>query len=139
MLKIILLLTVTLGGAASATEVYRCVQPDGSIAFQQQACSQGGQRIETGEAQAVWAPLRSGEKSLYQHYRKRDQQRLAHKHKARSRVSRQRQRDERVCLAKRQKLDAVSAELRRGYKAGRGEKLRRRRDNYEEYLRRFCR
>jgi hypothetical protein len=135
----VLLSVVLLTGTATAAEVYRCAQPDGVISFQQQACAYQGQRIETGEAQAAWAPLRSGEKTLYQNYRKRDQQRLAHKRHARARVPRQQQADARVCLAKRQKLESVSAELRRGYKAGRGEKLRRRRDNYEEYLRRFCR
>jgi hypothetical protein len=133
-----ILSVVLLAEAAAAAEVYRCSQPDGSISFQQQACPHRGQRIETGEAQSVWAPLRSGEKALYQHYQKRDRQRLAHKRKVRKQAARQSVADERACLAKRQKLESVSAELRRGYKAGRGESLRRRRDNYEEYLRRFC-
>ena len=133
-----ILFVVLLTEAAASAEVYRCTQPDGSLSFQQQACSHMGQRIETGEAQPVWAPLRSGEKALYQSYRKRDRQRLAQKRKLRAQPARQPAADERICLAKRQKLESVSAELRRGYKAGRGEKLRRRRDNYEEYLRRFC-
>ncbi|BAO43187.1 DUF4124 domain-containing protein [Thiolapillus brandeum] len=135
----LILSVILMTGAAAAAEVYRCAQPDGGISFQQQACPYQGQRIETGEAQSAWAPLRSGEKTLYQDYRKRDRQRLAHRHNVRVRDSRQQQADARVCLTKRQQLESVSAELRRGYKAGRGEKLRRRRDNYEEYLRRFCR
>ncbi|WP_456373642.1 DUF4124 domain-containing protein [Thiolapillus sp.] len=127
-----------LTGAATAAEVYRCTQPDGGVSFQQQACSHEGRRIETGQAQSAWAPLRSAEKALYQRYRKRDRERLQRKRKLRRQTAGQSTVDERRCLLKRQQLESVSAELRRGYKAGRGEKLRRRRDNYEEYLRRFC-
>ena len=124
--------------SSPAAQVYRCVQPDGSISFQQQACKNKGTRIETGEAQAVWANLRSGEQSLYDRYRKRDKAKLKHKQQiARSRKKPETA-DDRSCWKKRQQLESVSAKLRRGYKASKGNELRRRRDSYEGYLRRFC-
>ncbi|HID44212.1 MAG TPA: hypothetical protein EYP34_00465 [Chromatiaceae bacterium] len=119
-------------------QVYRCVQPDGSISFQQQACTNKGARIETGQAQAVWESLRSGEKSLYDQYRQHDKAKLKHKQRiARSRIKPETA-DDRTCWKKRQLLESVSARLRRGYKASKGNELRRRRDSYEDYLRRFC-
>ena len=42
------------------------------------------------------------------------------------------------CRAKRRALDAVKAELRRGYKPAKGERLRRRRRAHEDYLSTFC-
>ena len=42
------------------------------------------------------------------------------------------------CWRKRQQLDRVKAKLRRGYKPAQGERLRRSRKQYEEYLFRYC-
>lgn len=127
-----------LAGSCQGAQVYRCPQPDGSISFQQQACAEGGTRVETGEAQAVWASLRSGERSLVEQYRERDKAILKHKQQ----ISRSRKKpasaDERSCWKKRQQLESVSAKLRRGYKASKGNELRRKRDSYEGYLRSFC-
>lgn len=131
-------LFLLLAGSCHAAQVYRCPQPDGSISFQQQACAEGGTRVETGEAQAVWASLRSGERSLYDQYRKRDKAKLKHKQQiARSRKKPETA-DDRTCWKKRQQLESVSARLRRGYKAAKGNELRRKRDSYEDYLRIFC-
>ncbi len=124
--------------SSPAAQVYRCVQPDGSISFQQQACANKGARIETGEAQAVWASLRSGEKSLYDQYRKRDKAKLKHKRQIARSQTKPETADDRTCWKKRQQLESVSARLRRGYKASKGNELRRKRDSYEGYLRRFC-
>ena len=122
-----------------AARVYRCPQADGGISFQQQACAAEGRLIETGEAQAVWSALRPEEKRLYESYRERDRERQLRKRQARRQTARMEKADERACFLKRQRLDSVNARLRRGYKAGQGEALRRKRDQYEEYLRRFCR
>ncbi len=122
-----------------AARVYRCSQADGSISFQQQACSAEGRLIETGEAQAVWSALRPEEKRLYEIYRERDRERRLRKRQARRQTASMEKADERACLLKSQRLDSVNARLRRGYKAGQGEALRRKREQYEEYLRRFCR
>jgi len=63
-------------------EVYRCQTPDGGISFQQSACQGAGERIQTGEAQAVWVSLRKEERKLYESYRKRDRQRIESQRKA---------------------------------------------------------
>ncbi len=127
-------------GSSHAAQVYRCTQADGGISFQQQACAGDGERIETGEAQPVWSPLRSGEKSLYKQYRKRDRDRLKHKRKLAKSNARKKPGPAklRACWNKGKQLEAVSAKLRRGYSPAEGEGLRRRRDNYEDYLRTFC-
>ncbi len=135
-LRVFLLLCPCL--SVQAAQIYRCQQADGSISYQQQACSGTGEQVETGDAQTAWAGLRPGEKALYEGYRRRDRERLARRKAARKVARGKSSADVRVCFAKRQKLDDVNARLRRGYKAGQGEKLRRRRDNYEAYLRRFC-
>ncbi len=121
-------------------QVYRCTQPDGSVSFQQQACVNGGERIETGEAQPVWSSLRSGEKSLYKQYRKRDRERLQRKRQLAKNNARKKPGAAalRACWNKRKQLEAVRAKLRRGYSPAAGENLRRKRDNYEDYLRTFC-
>jgi hypothetical protein len=127
-----------LPNTSPAAQVYRCVLPDGGISFQQQACAEGGTRVETGEAQAVWASLRSGEQSLYDQYRKRDKAKLKHKQQIARSKSKPEIADDRTCWKKRQQLEAVSAKLRRGYKASKGNELRRKRDTYADYLRTFC-
>ena len=68
--------------AAFPAEVYRCLSADGSISFQQTACKEAGERIETGEAQAVWVSLRKNERRLYEAYRKRDRKRIESQRKA---------------------------------------------------------
>ncbi|WP_456380070.1 DUF4124 domain-containing protein [Thiolapillus sp.] len=127
-------------GSSHGAQVYRCTQPDGSISFQQQACTGDGERIETGEAQPVWSSLRSGEKSLHKQYRKRDQERLKHKRKQAKIPAGKKPGSAqlRACWNKRKQLEAVSAKLRRGYSPAAGEGLRRRRDNHQDYLRTFC-
>jgi len=134
-----IILWMSCAAPVSAARVYRCSQADGGISFQQQACSAEGQLIETGEAQPAWSALRPEEKRLYESYRSRDRERLARRREARLAVSREARADERGCLLKRQRLETVNARLRGGYRAGQGRDLRRRRDQYEEYLRRFCR
>ena len=44
----------------------------------------------------------------------------------------------RLHLAQQRALDAVNTKLRRGYRAHQGEKLKRRRRSYRDYLATFC-
>ncbi len=132
--------SLLLVGGSHAAQVYRCTQADGGISFQQQACAGDGERIETGEAQSAWSPLRSGEKSLYKQYRKRDRNWLKHKRKLAKSNARKKPGPAklRACWNKGRQLETISAKLRRGYSPAEGEGLRRRRDSYEDYLRTFC-
>ena len=122
-------------------ELYRCQDDAGTVSFQQSPCDGPGARVSVGEAQAVWAPLRPGERTLVESYRRRDRERLARQRAAeREALRAQGQRLESSgCFNKRHALEKVEARLRHGYPAGQGERLRRRRDYLEEYLRRYCR
>ena len=125
--------------SARSVEVYRCVAADGSVSFQQNACPALGERIETGEAQAAWVALRKEERHLYEQYRQRDRKRLDAQHEAERRSAKaSTQASPATCYNKRHSLDKVAARLRSGYKPSQGERLRRRRDYLEGYLRRFC-
>ncbi|HIE56112.1 MAG TPA: DUF4124 domain-containing protein [Chromatiaceae bacterium] len=135
----ILVFLLFLAGTGGAVEVYRCVTADGSISFQQSACSHQGERIETGEAQAAWVGLRKKERQLYEQYRRRDRKRIDAQRKAERRNARLlTQAAPATCYNKRHSLNRVEAKLRSGYKPSKGESLRRKRDYLEGYLRRFC-
>ena len=53
-------------------------------------------------------------------------------------IKRKAKRQAHRCRSKRRSLDEVRARLRRGYQPAQGEKLRRRRRAYEDYLATFC-
>ncbi len=133
-------LGVLLPAAVTAVELYRCEDDGGAVSFQQTPCTGNGRRMTVGEVQAVWAPLRPGERSLVQSYRERDRERLARQRAAeRAALRTQGQHlESSACFNKRHALEKVEARLRHGYPAGQGERLRRRRDYLEEYLSRYC-
>jgi len=139
MARIVLVLLLC-PAVVSSAEVYRCIDPDGGISFQQAACKREGERIETGEAQAAWVSLRREERKLYEAYRMRDRERIESRRKAeRKRVAGRAKEDSTACYNKQHSLDNVQARLRAGYKPSEGDRLRRRRDYLEGYLRKFCR
>ena len=119
----------------AADRVYRCLQADGSSSFQQTRCVGEGESIEVDSVQSGWTSLREGEKSLLQTYRERD---AKLKQRARKIAKKPEPAESAACWNKRKRLDAIQARLRRGYKPSQGEGLRRKRDNYTEYLEKFC-
>jgi len=129
-----------LSAALPAVEVYRCVDADGGVAFQQHPCIGGGGRIEVGEVQAAWSGLRPSERTLYRHYRERDARRAEAGRRKRVQAAATGERaSDRTCYGKRSALERVQARLRSGYRPEEGDRLRLRRDQLEGYLRRFCR
>ncbi len=133
--------TLLLSGMAQGLELYRCRDDSGTVSFQQMPCAGSGQRMSVGEAQAVWSSLRPGERNLVESYRRRDRERLARQRAAEREALRTQGQhlESSGCFNKRHALEKVEAHLRHGYRAGQGERLRRRRDYLEEYLRRYCR
>lgn len=123
--------------AAHAGDIHRCVGEHGEVAYSQQPC---GAPIDTRIAPvrdgAKGVGLRAGEKALLRQLngRARDSRRSPRRAKPKQDTAKQ----EYACRQKQRALDAVRATLRRGYKPGRGEKLRRRRRAYEDYLSTFC-
>jgi len=121
--------------AVADEQLFRCVEANGGISFQKIRCTGQGEPIQVGSVQGGWTSLRSGEKALLKTYRERDAKRRQRTHKV---VKKTQPAETTTCWNKRKRLDAVKAKLRRGYKPSQGEGLRRQRNNYEEYLEKFC-
>ncbi|MCB1724282.1 MAG: DUF4124 domain-containing protein [Gammaproteobacteria bacterium] len=122
---------------AAAETIHHCTGENGESAFSDRPC---GAPVATGVAVPRVRPpsggLRPGELALLAEPRE-TKRHTARRSRAAGKSTQERQAYR--CREKRRSLEAVSAELRRGYKPGRGEKLRRRRRAYEDYLSTFCR
>jgi hypothetical protein len=118
------------------TKVYRCVGESGEVEFRQTTClpsRREQEELTIDNRPSGWVPpqpaaapaprgSRGGKTSR--------SDRAAGEERARKLADR--------CWKKRRQLDDVNWRLRRGYKPGAGVKLRRRRDDYEAYIDRFC-
>ncbi|ESQ12309.1 MAG TPA: DUF4124 domain-containing protein [Chromatiaceae bacterium] len=120
--------------ASAQTHVYRCIAQDGSIEFSQRSCreSEKLQQIEIQDTQTGWTPPSNADSPA-------SVPKKAGKKKAKSTTDHDAGKYADRCWKKRQQIERVNAELRAGYKTQRGAKLRRRRSEYEAFLRRFCR
>jgi hypothetical protein len=130
-MSVYVLLLAPLCGAAQATSVYRCVGEDGVPRFQQHACPGAGESMELAEPAATWDALRPGERRLLKQYRRAERVPRS-KRVPRTRVS------DRGCWKKRRRLKQLSTQLRRGYTASQGQRLRDRQVELQAYLRRYC-
>ncbi|TCK17518.1 hypothetical protein DFR30_0750 [Thiogranum longum] len=115
-------------------DIYRCVQANGHISYQQIRCHSEDRPIALKDRRSGWSPLRPGEQALLKQYRKKDAARRRKPMAERTEPAK----ESRACWARRKKLEAVRAKLRRGYNLGEGESLHRKRDNHREFLRQFC-
>jgi hypothetical protein len=115
-------------------DVYRCVTDDGHISYQQIPCNAQSAPLHLREQRNGEAGLRAGEKALLKGYAHRDSKRRRKANGKPKQVAR----PDRACWQKREQLEAVRAQLRRGYRVGKGDELRRKQDRYEDYLRQFC-
>lgn len=123
----------------AAESIYRCEQPDGTVSFQANECKGAGQAISVEPiGHSGWTALRTGEKQLLDGYRERDRARIQRRKEIAAARSKKDKVETPACWRKRKNLEKVKVKLRRGYKASEGESLRRKRDNYEEYLEKFC-
>jgi hypothetical protein len=131
-LAVVLVSPVTVSWARA--KAYRCVLDDGHVSYQQIPCHYGSKPMKLKDRRSGWSSLRPGERALLNSYRQKDA--------ARREVSPGRRKipDEqtRSCWTKRTQLAAVRAKLRRGYKLKESDELRRKRENYQDYLRKFC-
>ncbi len=131
------LLWATLIGAStceSGTLVYRCADPDGTIAFGDTPCSAGTEQIiDLSSAPAPGTRLVNP--GIYD--------RPGEKPSSRQRPSRTSSRssdpDRAWCENRRRRLERLQDELRAGYSPSRGEKLRRKRRQLENEIRDRCR
>jgi hypothetical protein len=117
--------------------VYRCTGEDGVPGFQALPCAgQGEAPLQLPPLNALGDPIRPAERRWLQQRSQQDRATQPRRRPADTKGERRRQAER--CLRQRQRLEAAQAKLRRGYKPAQGERLRRRRDEHREYLRRFC-
>jgi len=117
------------------TRVYRCVQVDGVVSYQQIPCGDGSRPVEIRTRHSGWTALRPGEKSLLKQYRSKPAGSPHSRQPARREPP---GRESKSCWKRRKQLEAVRSRLRRGYTLDESYELRRKRDNYQDYLRQFC-
>lgn len=116
--------------------IYRCDTPDGAV-FQDRPCGAGTAVVLDDSNYSSGSGLRASERR----WLKEQQARKSAKPKPKAvsnRRSGERNAQARRCWKKQTRLEAVKARLRHGYKASQGDRLRRQRRNYEDYLSRFC-
>ena len=135
-----LLLTLSataLVAVARAAEVYRCVTPAGGVEFRQDPCPKEATstRLEIKDRHTGWIPPQPEESDSSEP----EPPRRPETDETVDRAAAARERREERCWTKRQQLDEVNWKLRRGYTVTQGERLRRQRSKYEDYLRRYCR
>lgn len=138
---LILLLPTCLPASAA---VYRCVGEQGEPSFSRQPCENAAvmsvvDRPPPSRSTEVHG-LRPSERAWLE--RRRAEKRSAagsRRQPSGAAVSKsQRDRQAYQCRRKRRDLEALNAELRRGYKAARAPALHRRRQAYRDYLATFC-
>jgi hypothetical protein len=125
---------LAVSAARADSTIFRCTAPDGSIEFRQHPCHgrDRAEQVELGPDNKGWEAPPEVERPS------RTTKRSSSGRSAAKRADAERKQEER-CWTKRQQLDKVRHQLRSGYKAGQGQKLRRRRDEHADYIRQFCR
>ena len=122
--------------------IYRCTGDHGEPSYSQQPCGSSGIRVLQGSgASGRTQGLRASERAwLEQRRREGRKAKKSARQRAVGAATKERadRRQAYRCRVKRRALDKVRAQLRRGYKPASGEKLRRRRSAYEDYLATFC-
>ena len=117
---------------ATGATLYRCTAEDGAIEFRQQACATGiEERLEVKDVKVGWRPPEIKTEKKKKPAAKKTRKRLESRKK-------QQRKSDRACWNKRQQLERVEWRLKRGYKAGKGNELRFKRRQYEDYLDKFC-
>ena len=129
LLCVLLVLLPVSAGAA----VYRCATP-GGVQFQDWPCG-GAPVLRAGAADAPGAGLRDSERAWL---RQRERAQSRPRRSAPGKRAKAADARARRCWSRRQRLARVRDALRRGYRPARGERLRRRRRELEDYLSRFC-
>jgi len=119
---------------AESAQIYQCSAGDGAVSYQDTPCGVSAQAAMRVTQSSSQSGLRPAEKAWLKQLRKRPKARK----KVPKRSTESSQQQGKTCWKKRQQLDEVRARLRRGYKPAQGEKLRRRRKAYEDYLFRYC-
>lgn len=140
MFRAMLLLAVVGGcsGAASAAEIYRCTGSSGEPAFSQRPCAAATIVTTTPSTSPPADGLRATERAWLAARERRHTPPRQRPPSRSAPTSGQLKKQAYRCRDKRRALQGVNAKMRRGYRPGEGDKLRRRRRAYEDYLKTFC-
>ena len=129
-----ILLATCFSSSAACAEVYRCVQDDGHVSYQQIRCHQNSKPLALNHHRSGWTALRSGERALLDSYRDKD----ATQKRKQPFASLEAGKDAKACWTRQTRLEAIKSKLRQGYTLKESKLLRRQRSNHENYLRQFC-
>ncbi len=112
--------------------IVRCVTANGQVEYRESPCPDGsGREVEIRDERiGSVAP-----KPRHKLRRRSAKARATRRERARKKKP---QVSDLGCWRKRRALEAVERRLRRGYRAGEGVRLRERRDDYEDFITRFC-
>lgn len=128
------ILAAPVSSSLARVNVYRCELNDGQISYQQIPCHSGSEPMRLEHRRSGWSRLRPGERALLDSYREKD---TASRRKPAGRAKAPLGTDK-SCWDKRTQLEAIRSKLRHGYTLKESDQLRRKRDNYKDYLRQFC-
>lgn len=120
-------------------EVFRCPGDAGEVLYTQHPCDAGTRIVAAPGVPAVATGVRASETAWLKARQKGKSAGPAGRPVKAAGKRAQLAKQQYQCQRKRASLAAVNADLRRGYKPAQGEKLRRRRAAYEDYLGAFCR
>jgi hypothetical protein len=120
-------------------EIFRCPGDAGEVLYTQHPCDAGTRVVAAPGISAPTTGIRASETAWLKSRRKGNSTGPAKRSGTSDRKRQQQAKQAYQCKRKRASLAAVNADLRRGYKPAQGEKLRRRRAAYEDYLATFCR
>ncbi len=124
-----LLATCGIPSPIRALELYRCTL-NGNVEFRQTPCQAGEQeKTQVIEQSSGMTPSKPAMRLVKEPVKPRKN---SSTHPAKKRV------DEERCWKTEKKLEKVEQTLRGGYKASQYQRLHRKQDEYEEYLRLFC-
>jgi hypothetical protein len=115
-------------------DVYRCVNDNGHISYQQIRCHQNSSPLTIRHGRTGWTGLRSGERALLDNYQKRDSKKKPEPPGNSATANKKSS----TCKIRKARLDAVRGKLRRGYNVRESEKLHQQRSDHADYLRQFC-
>jgi len=118
----------------AAPQLYRCVDAAGNSIFQQTVCVAGEQKvIEVVDTRVGWVPPKASKKSV-----KASKKTSSKSVRLKAKLAREKRKQDKLCWRAEQNLEQVERKLRRGYKAGAGDRLRAKQERHESYLREFC-
>ncbi len=121
--------------AQAGVKMYRCQGEDGHIAFRQFACTSGsGERIVVESPKIGFKKPKAPKTNPVKREGERSAVTESPKAQALNSDARQRR-----CWTARKKQERLQRQLRKGYRPAEGERLRSRRNEQDDYLRRFCR